>query len=129
VMAIYSNNQWLAESFGSVKDHGYTTTVSIAEGESQVPIEFSLSQNYPNPFNPTTLISFGLPQDSEVKVEVFNLLGQRVKTLLRSQEKAGYKTIIWDGKDESGKGVASGVYFYRVEAGKYNETKKMTLLR
>jgi hypothetical protein len=129
VIAIYSNNQWLAESFGSVKDHGYTTSVSISEGESQIPTEFFLSQNYPNPFNPTTLISFGLPTDSDVKVEVFNLLGQRVRTLLHSQEKAGYKTIIWDGNDESGKGVASGVYFYKVEAGKYNETKKMTLLR
>jgi len=94
-----------------------------------IPAEFFLAQNYPNPFNPTTLISFGLPKDSDIKVEVFNLLGQRVKTLLSGQEKAGYKTIIWDGTNESGKGVASGVYFYKVDAGAFHDSRKMTLLR
>jgi hypothetical protein len=129
VSAIFTNNQWVAESFASNKDHGNVSSVSVTDGNSIIPAQFFLTQNYPNPFNPTTSISFGLPKDSDVKVEVFNLLGQKVRTLLNGQERAGYKTIIWDGKDEAGKGVASGVYFYKVNAGNFNDTKKMTLLK
>jgi flagellar hook assembly protein FlgD len=70
-----------------------------------------------------------LPKDSDVKVEIYNLLGQRVKLLLSGREKAGYKTLIWDGTNDAGSSVSSGVYFYKVEAGSYKDTKKMTLLK
>lgn len=129
VTAVYGDDNWSAESFASNIDPGSRNLPSSVSEIPQIPVSFFVSQNYPNPFNPTTLISFGIPRDSEVKVEIFNLLGQRVRTLLREQEKAGYKTVIWDGKDDAGKGVTSGVYFYRVDAGSFHDTKKMTLLR
>jgi len=129
VTAAFGNGVWTAESFASNIDYGSRNVSSGIEDTPQVPTDFFVSQNYPNPFNPTTLITFGLPKDGNIRVEVYNLLGQRVRTLLQGQEKAGYKTVKWDGKDDAGKGVSSGIYFYKVEAGNFHETKKMTLLR
>lgn len=97
--------------------------------ESVVPNDFSLSQNLPNPFNPETQISYGLPKDSWVKLSIYNIRGQKVKTLVDGFEAAGHKVVIWDGTNEEGEQVASGVYFYRLDAGEFTATKKMVLLR
>jgi flagellar hook assembly protein FlgD len=70
-----------------------------------------LSQNYPNPFNPQTSIRYALPQDAQVRLVIYNVLGQRVKTLVDESQSAGYKTEWWDGRDEKEDGVASGIYF------------------
>ena len=130
VTAVYANSSWgTAESFGSNKDSGRLTNPTGIAEESPIPREFFLSQNYPNPFNPTTTISYGLPKDSNVKLEIFNLLGQRVMTLLDERQTAGYKSIIWDGRDNNGQSVSSGIYFYRVNTGDRQITKKMTLLK
>ncbi len=94
-----------------------------------VPRVYSLNQNYPNPFNPTTQIMYGLPKDSQVELKVFNIMGQEVTTLVNGWQKAGYRSIVWDGRDSSGHPVASGVYFYRLEAGEFNSIKKMVLLK
>lgn len=94
-----------------------------------MPDELQLSQNYPNPFNPVTAIEYRLPERSHVKLKVFNVLGQKVRTLIDREESAGSYTIIWDGTDTSGKSVASGVYLYRFQAGDHIETKKMLLLK
>ncbi len=100
-----------------------------SEGTSR-PTSFSLSQNYPNPFNASTLIEFDLPQVSEVSLEIYNILGQKVRVLIKERLSPGHKQIVWDGKDETRRDVASGVYFYRLEAaGKFAEAKKMILLR
>ncbi|HEX7400990.1 MAG TPA: FlgD immunoglobulin-like domain containing protein [candidate division Zixibacteria bacterium] len=93
------------------------------------PKDFSLSQNFPNPFNPQTSIRYALPQDANVKLVIYNVLGQRIKTLVDGHQTAGYNTIWWDGNDENGDQVASGIYFYRLEAGKFSEVKKMMLLK
>jgi hypothetical protein len=127
--AVFTNGLWAAESFGSNREGGRATSITGIAETPQVPAEFYLSQNYPNPFNPTTTISFGLPQDSDVKVEVFNLLGQKVRTLVDGNEKAGYKTLVWNGKDDSGKGVTSGVYFYKIDAGSFSQSKKMIMIK
>jgi hypothetical protein len=130
VAAVYSNSGWEAESFGSNKDWGALTNPDdVSEGEDLVPREFFLSQNYPNPFNPATSISYGLPQDSRVRIEVFNILGQNVRTLVDEDQQAGYKRVIWDGRDRNGRAVASGVYFYRLKAGDSQETKKMLMVK
>jgi hypothetical protein len=89
-----------------------------------VPEQFSLEQNRPNPFNPITEISFALPKASNVKLEIFNIRGQKVANLVDGQLDAGYHTVIWDGT-----GVASGIYFYRITTDEFKASKKMLLLK
>lgn len=93
------------------------------------PRIFSLDQNYPNPFNPATQIRFSLPSEADVKLTIYSLLGQQVATILEGKLNAGIHTVPWNGRSQSGIPVASGVYFYRLTAGLFVETKKMLLLR
>lgn len=94
-----------------------------------LPVGFSLSHNYPNPFNATTIISYSLQKSLHINITIYNSLGQKVKTLVDEQKPAGEYQIIWDGRNDSGEEVASGVYFYRMSAGAFSESKKMVLLR
>jgi methionine-rich copper-binding protein CopC len=94
-----------------------------------IPEEFKLSNNYPNPFNPTTTINYQLPKSSKVVITVYDLLGHRVKTLVNKNMEAGYYSVIWNGKNESGKTLSSGTYFYHIKAGKNSATKKMLLMK
>jgi hypothetical protein len=109
--------------------------IPVDKGEVVLPKSFSLGQNYPNPFNPTTTIRFeigigGGPQQSvQTTLRVYNILGQRVKTLVDEPKSPGIYYQTWDGKDEQGNKVSSGVYFYQLRASGYNETKKMVLLK
>jgi hypothetical protein len=93
------------------------------------PAEFSLVQNYPNPFNPATRIRYQLPEAAEVRLSIFNLLGQEIKTLVQKSQPAGYYTVVWDGTDHAGAAVASGIYLYRIAAGKHLQTRRMVLLK
>lgn len=115
----------------SVTADGDTVTDDepAAKTTGELPEGFSLNQNYPNPFNPTTNISFVLPQAEEVRLEIFNVRGQRVARLLDQTMSAGEHTIEWNGTTDGGSHVASGVYFYRISAGEYTDTRKMTLLK
>jgi hypothetical protein len=94
-----------------------------------VPTQFGLSQNYPNPFNPSTVINYQLAQNTHVGLMVYDILGQKVKTLINGMQQAGYYNITWDGTNDSGRKVASGVYIYRLESGSYIKTLKMNLLK
>lgn len=94
-----------------------------------LPDAFCLSQNYPNPFNPSTVIEYSIPRRSQVEITLYNLLGQKVKTLVDKVEPAGNYSAYWNGTDYSGKPVASGVYLYRLKAGDFVETRKMILLK
>ena len=85
-------------------------------GSEGMPAEYALSQNYPNPFNPSTTMKYALPVQSRVVVEVFNVLGQRVRTLKNEELKAGYYEIKWNGTGEDGQDAGSGVYFIRLNA-------------
>jgi len=96
---------------------------AVSETES-VPEEFTLQQNYPNPFNPTTQISFALPTESHVELKIFNQIGQEVRTLVDSQRPAGQHTVQFDASD-----LPSGVYFYKLQAGNFNQVRRMTLVR
>lgn len=96
---------------------------------AKLPFEFVLISNYPNPFNSRTVISYQLPDISSVKLEVFNLLGEKVVTMVDEKQEAGYRSVSWDGRDNSGEKVSSGVYFLKFEVGDYKETKKLLLLR
>ncbi|MDZ7340231.1 MAG: YCF48-related protein [candidate division KSB1 bacterium] len=94
-----------------------------------VPARFVLYQNTPNPFNPETTIQFELAISSQVTLELYNLLGQKVATILDEQKSAGYHKIIWAGKDDWGRPLNSGVYFYRLKAGNFEATKKLVLIK
>lgn len=102
---------------------------SVGERQEEQPASFSLSQNYPNPFNPETTIEYQLPRAGQVKVVIYNLAGQLVRTLLDAQHAAGKFQTHWDGKDELGNQVASGVYLYQLQAGSFQATQKMILMR
>jgi hypothetical protein len=91
--------------------------------------DFSLSQNYPNPFNPSTTISYRLPVDANVKIEVFNVMGEKVATLIDGKYAAGNHHVEWHGMDNTGNSVGSGVYFYRLSANDYTHTQKMILMK
>lgn len=94
-----------------------------------LPERFALEQNVPNPFNPITNIGFTLPNPGHVKLEVFNILGQSITVLTDEELPAGYHTAVWEGTDNAGYSVASGIYFYRIEYGQYDQTRKMLLLK
>ncbi|MFZ0390486.1 MAG: FlgD immunoglobulin-like domain containing protein, partial [Calditrichia bacterium] len=96
---------------------------------STVPTVFAVQQNYPNPFNPTTEIQYSIPQDVKVEIGVYNSLGQKVKTLLSGNQKAGHYRISWDGTNDNGQRVASGIHFLRVKAGNNVAVRKMMLLK
>ncbi len=102
---------------------------SLTGDNAELPTEFALAQNYPNPFNPTTTISFSLPTPGAVSLEVFNVLGQKVTTLVDGDMAAGIHSIEWDGKNSAGVGVSSGVYFYRIATDNFVDTKKMMMLK
>ena len=97
-----------------------------------LPTEFALGQNYPNPFNPVTSIQYSVVSEQSppfVTLKIFNILGQKVTTLVNEFEETGYYTVTWDGKDSFGKDAASGIYFYRLTAGDYTATKRMVLMK
>ena len=94
-----------------------------------LPRAIKLEQNYPNPFNPSTTIEFQLPDFTEVKITIVDILGRRVKTLARGEMNPGVHRLVWDGTDEAGRRVASGVYLYRMQAGDFTKSKKMLLVK
>ena len=106
-----------------------TGTAGVNSDESLIPKEFALYDNYPNPFNPTTQIAVDLPEAATTEITVWNIMGQRVATLYTGDLNAGHHTLNFDGRDSNGKQLTSGMYLYRVAAGKYNATKKMTLMK
>ncbi|MEW6004077.1 MAG: FlgD immunoglobulin-like domain containing protein, partial [Stygiobacter sp.] len=95
----------------------------------EIPSEYALSQNYPNPFNPTTTIKFSVAQDAKVSLVVYDMLGQKVRTLVDAQQEAGYYSVRWDGTNDFGSKVSSGIYIYRLQAGNFVQTMKMNLMK
>lgn len=106
---------------------GGGVSIPTALGEiynSNIPIEFQLHQNYPNPFNPSTKIKFDLPKPETVKIEVYNIIGQKIGTLLNKSMPAGYHEVEFNGQN-----MSSGIYLYWIEAGEWNDVKKMLLFK
>jgi flagellar hook assembly protein FlgD len=120
---------------GSITKYTELVTFTGIDGQNGVvPRIFSLKQNYPNPFNPSTTIAYTLPAQAEVSLKIVNLLGQEVCTLITGSQNAGTHEVVWDGSNTAGTPVASGVYFYKLEAkaldGKtYSDTRKMLLMK
>ncbi len=125
-----SNNSGNSEGWAAV----ITSTpgpTGIAEDDdaNDIPDAFGLSRNYPNPFNPSTTINYQLPQSAQVELSIFNIVGQKVVTLVSDHQTAGEKTVIWDGRNADGKAVASGIYVYRLQAGDFVRSYKMLLTK
>jgi hypothetical protein len=110
-------------------NNNINSIVGIDEAKEKLPNGFALHQNYPNPFNPSTVISYQLPVNSKVSLKIYNLLGQEIRTLVNGTQSAGLQTIQWDGKDNRGQAVSSGVYFYRLETPGFTKTMKMMMMR
>ena len=97
--------------------------------KSSLPIKYTLSQNYPNPFNPLTRISYELPGRLPVSLKIYDINGRLIRILVNEQQSAGNKVVQWDGTDQFGKIVTSGIYFYKLEAGPFKQIKRMVLLK
>lgn len=101
----------------------------ISDNSSQIPKAFALYQNYPNPFNPSTTIKYDLPRGSNVVLKIYNMLGQEIRTLINKHQTVGYKSLTWDGKDNLGQLVSSGIYIYRLQAGTEIQSNNMLFLK
>ncbi len=113
---------------------GEVNSVNPDKDKNFLPQEFALSQNYPNPFNPSTSIEFSVPVNSKVTLTIYNLLGQVVTTLVNEEVSAGHYSTVWNGADDNGFQVSSGVYLYKIKASgnngtDYSQMKKMFLLK
>ncbi|RKX26502.1 MAG: hypothetical protein DRP45_03385 [Candidatus Zixiibacteriota bacterium] len=108
---------------------GKPVLVHRTEAGGSLPSGYALEQNYPNPFNPETEISFSLPVSGHARLDVYNIAGRKVATLVDEQLEAGHHSVTWDGRNHSGLAVSSGIYLYRLQAGEFGETRKMMLLK
>jgi hypothetical protein len=113
------------ESF-KVNEHfaNFLFAPTAVDPEAPIPDDYFLADNYPNPFNPTTLFKYGLPEDAHVVVEIYDILGRKVQTLVDEDQTAGYHEVSYNGNR-----MASGMYFFRMQAGDFNQIKKMMLLK
>ncbi len=120
----YSYKIQNVDSDGSQK---FYSSLSVEIDSEQVPAKFDLSQNYPNPFNPVTTINYSLAENSDVTLTIFNTLGEVVNVLVNESQTAGSYNVTWNGLSSAGTKVASGMYFYQIQAGNFNQVKKMML--
>jgi len=104
-------------------------SVTDVENDGFIPVAFNVFQNYPNPFNPSTTISYAIPQQSNVMVKIYDMLGREVKTLVSEEQMPGVYDVLWNGDNNYGINVATGIYLYRVVAGNNVQVKKMILLK
>ena len=107
------------------------TTIFLESDKEKgfLPKKFALHQNFPNPFNPITTLRYDLPEDAQVKIMIYDLMGREVKTLVNNQQTAGFKSILWDATNNLGQPVSAGMYLYRISAGDFHSVKKMILLK
>jgi hypothetical protein len=124
-------NQLYSDCDPFAPDYAWAPTggkTSADEG-SNLPKEFSVGQSYPNPFNPVCHIDYTLPTDCRVNLTIYNILGQKVRVLVDEHQSAGYESVEWDGKDGQGRELTTGIYFYRIMAGDFVQSKKMVLIK
>ena len=126
-LGIYSNDPTIEKLTVLVSGSGFVPTG--IENENTPPRELKLHHNYPNPFNPETIVAFDLPTAQRVVIKIFDLSGREIKTLARGNFPAGRHRVSWNGRDSVGRQAASGMYLYRIVAGKFTQTRKMSLLR
>ncbi|MEZ4762012.1 MAG: T9SS type A sorting domain-containing protein [Calditrichia bacterium] len=121
------NDVWVSQMM--LKETGRSFAVISAGDKSVLPEGYELADNFPNPFNPETTIRFRTPQTGVVRLEIFNILGQKVAELVNRELPSGEHAARWNGANSSGEQVASGFYFYRLTAGTFQQTRRMLLLK
>jgi len=126
---VVSVNWMLGDGAGLTYKSNSAISAKVSLTGKVLPTEYALEQNYPNPFNPTTTIKYALPDNGIVKIKVYDILGREVKALVNENQVAGYYSIEWNGTDNRGLRVASGVYMYRIEANNFKKTVKMMLMK
>ncbi len=131
---IYAGNELITflpdDVIGNPRQPLYLTKAPLQVGDKgYIPDVFSLSQNFPNPFNPNTKLGFGVPEDARVRITIFNLLGQQVQTLVNEEMTAGYRFIVWNGTNQFGQSVTSGMYIVVMESENFREVRKMVMLK
>jgi hypothetical protein len=130
-----STSGWAVTSTGGIAAAYFSITGVEQQQVAEVPKVFALDQNYPNPFNPSTNIKYQIQNTSQVNLSIYNILGQRITTLKDEVQSVGYYSVTWDGRNEFGSHVSSGVYFYRIEAkpldggDAFTSIKKMLMLK
>ena len=102
---------------------------TLAIDGADIPQIFALHQNYPNPFNPTTQIKYDLPEDALVSITIYDIMGRSIRSLVNSQQTAGYRSIQWNATNNLGEPVSAGMYIYTIQAGEFRQVKKMILLK
>jgi len=105
------------------------TIGAVGDINTVLPAKYELMQNYPNPFNPSTIITYSVPKLGNVKIEVYNVLGKKVATLVNQDQVAGTHSLVWNSSNDNGSKVTSGVYFVKMQAGSFSQTKKMVLVK
>jgi hypothetical protein len=106
-----------------------SVVTAVEENANAAPTALALGDNYPDPFNPATTITYALPHAVEVKLIIFDMLGRRVRTLVDQTQQAGRYAVVWDGRNEQGQPVASGMFLYQLRAGNFVKTLRMALVR
>ena len=120
-------SNWVHLDHVALANGGYVTP--IRNRYTSIPSDFILEQNFPNPFNPSTTIAYQLNKATDVLLTIYNLAGQEIRTLVNKRQSAGSWKVVWDGKDQNGNMVASGIYLYRLKSGNHIRTRKMILIK
>jgi hypothetical protein len=135
-IADFSWSVWADDGYDQVEASNGPRTITVdvgwylgADDEAAMPGVFALHQNYPNPFNPVTTIRYDVPEQSHVTMDVYNLLGQRVATLVNGIQEPGYHAVLWNGTNMHGAAMSSGMYFYHIQAGDFRAVKKLILVK
>jgi hypothetical protein len=132
VLREFEDNARFEIAQGVVFDPNALSNPAVTLGALNVestPTEFALNQNFPNPFNPETTIKYQLAESAPVQLRIYNIVGQVVRTLVADQQSAGRYQIRWNGTDDRGVAVSSGIYFYQISAGKFQDVKRLMLLK
>ena len=120
---------FLASDWSELSEVLSVTLQWMSVDGDQLPKTFALHQNYPNPFNPVTNLSYDLPEDAMVTIAIYDMMGKVVRTLVNGQQSAGYKTLQWNATNNGGRPISAGLYIYTIQAGTFNQTRKMILLK
>ena len=125
---VFSYNEYTSEPI-NISFNGNMELSKVDLTFKNIPHTFSLYQNYPNPFNPITSLRYDLPEQAQVTLTVYDMLGREVTQLVNTTQEAGYRSVQWDATNMNGKPVSAGVYLYQIHAGNFVQTRKMVLLK